>query len=135
MLRIGTLFSGIGAFEHALNQLGIEHVIQFACDNGEREIPLTFGCLRSLIKDMSSLQVRDFCEDYINNRTQLVSKYDYPEGQDGDYLLYAVNYSHPSTIGIDSNKCQAFLSVLFTSKKDKTPEFLTIRELLEAINQ
>ena len=41
ILRIGTLFSGIGAFEEALNQLQIPYTIQFACDNGEIElIPL-----------------------------------------------------------------------------------------------
>ena len=40
-LRIGTLFSGIGAFEAALKQLQIPHEIRFACDNGEIEfIPL-----------------------------------------------------------------------------------------------
>ena len=41
MLKVGTLFSGIGAFEQALKQLGIPHKIEFACDNGELElIPL-----------------------------------------------------------------------------------------------
>jgi len=33
MIRIGTLFSGIGAPEVALQQLGISHRIEFACDN------------------------------------------------------------------------------------------------------
>jgi DNA (cytosine-5)-methyltransferase 1 len=33
-LKIGTLFSGIGAFEQALSILNIEHEISFACDNG-----------------------------------------------------------------------------------------------------
>lgn len=37
-LRIGTLFSGIGAFEQALLQMKIPHTIVFACDNGERYI-------------------------------------------------------------------------------------------------
>lgn len=32
MIRIGTLFSGIGAFEHALNRLDIPHEIIFASD-------------------------------------------------------------------------------------------------------
>ena len=36
MIRIGTVFSGIGAAEQALQQLGLEHEIVFACDNGER---------------------------------------------------------------------------------------------------
>ena len=41
MLRVGTLFSGIGAFEQALKQLGIPHIIEFSCDNVELElIPL-----------------------------------------------------------------------------------------------
>lgn len=35
-LRVGTLFSGIGAFEQALKQMKIPHEIVFACDNGER---------------------------------------------------------------------------------------------------
>lgn len=34
-IRVGTLFSGIGAFEQALKQLNIPHEIKFACDNGE----------------------------------------------------------------------------------------------------
>jgi DNA (cytosine-5)-methyltransferase 1 len=32
-LKVGTLFSGIGAFEHALYRLNINHTIMFACDN------------------------------------------------------------------------------------------------------
>lgn len=36
-LRIGTVFSGIGAFEHALEVLNIPHTVSFACDNGGNE--------------------------------------------------------------------------------------------------
>tara|TARA_Y100000590_G_scaffold68331_1_gene74460 strand:- start:5267 stop:6352 length:1086 start_codon:yes stop_codon:yes gene_type:complete len=32
MLKVGTLFSGIGSFEHALDRLNIKHKIMFACD-------------------------------------------------------------------------------------------------------
>ncbi len=39
-LRVGTLFSGIGAFEEALKQLKVPHQIKFACDNGEIELVL-----------------------------------------------------------------------------------------------
>ena len=38
LLRIGTVFSGSGALEQALFQLGIPHQGVFACDNGERYI-------------------------------------------------------------------------------------------------
>ena len=34
-IRVGTVFSGIGAPEFALKRLGIPHKIVFACDNGE----------------------------------------------------------------------------------------------------
>lgn len=38
MIRLGTVFSGIGAIEHALKRMGIKHKIIFACDNGDIEI-------------------------------------------------------------------------------------------------
>ncbi|MGL6131659.1 MAG: hypothetical protein ACRCZ9_08625, partial [Fusobacteriaceae bacterium] len=34
MLKIATIFSGIGAIEQAAIRLGIDHKIVFACDNG-----------------------------------------------------------------------------------------------------
>jgi DNA (cytosine-5)-methyltransferase 1 len=40
MIRLGTLFSGIGAIEQALLRLGVNHQIVFACDNGEIDLKL-----------------------------------------------------------------------------------------------
>lgn len=37
-VNVGTLFSGIGAFEEAMEQLGIAYKVAFACDNGEIEL-------------------------------------------------------------------------------------------------
>ncbi len=52
-LRIGTLFSGIGAFEEALKQLQIPHELKFACDNGEIEfIPFENREIRKEYKDL-----------------------------------------------------------------------------------
>lgn len=34
MIRVGTVFSGIGAIEQALVRMDLEHKISFACDNG-----------------------------------------------------------------------------------------------------
>lgn len=39
-MRIGTVFSGIGAAEQALKRLSIPHEIVFACDNGDVELNL-----------------------------------------------------------------------------------------------
>ncbi len=38
MIKLATVFSGIGAIEHALDRMNIEHEIVFACDNGDVEI-------------------------------------------------------------------------------------------------
>lgn len=38
MIRLATVFSGIGAIEHALERMNIENEIVFACDNGDVEI-------------------------------------------------------------------------------------------------
>ena len=38
MIRLATVFSGIGAIEHALDRMGIDHQIVFACDNGDVDI-------------------------------------------------------------------------------------------------
>jgi len=66
MLKVGTLFSGIGAFEHALKQLNIPHEIKFACDCGERELPLKYGDLLALTEGFNDDQIYSYCMDYIN---------------------------------------------------------------------
>lgn len=38
MIKLATVFSGIGAIEHALQRMNIENKIVFACDNGDLEI-------------------------------------------------------------------------------------------------
>lgn len=40
MLKLGTVFSGIGAIEHALERLSLPHSIAFACDNGNIELDI-----------------------------------------------------------------------------------------------
>lgn len=53
-IKVGTLFSGIGAFEEALKQLDIAHEIKFACDNGETElIPLEDARDRKKYKELN----------------------------------------------------------------------------------
>lgn len=38
MIRLATLFSGIGSVEQALERANISHKIIFACDNGDINI-------------------------------------------------------------------------------------------------
>ena len=37
-IKLATVFSGIGAIEHALDRMGLSHKIIFACDNGDVDI-------------------------------------------------------------------------------------------------
>ena len=50
MVRLATVFSGIGAIEQALKQMGIEHEIVFACDNGERYLDVDVEDIKKEIK-------------------------------------------------------------------------------------
>lgn len=76
-LRVGTLFSGIGAFEEALRQLGFPHEIKFACDTGEIElIPLDDLTMRRAYKDLNK-RVRNLSaeeKEKYNNLKALIAQ-------------------------------------------------------------
>ena len=42
MIKLATVFSGIGAIEHALDRMQLEHEIVFACDNGDVELEIPY---------------------------------------------------------------------------------------------
>lgn len=52
-LRVGTVFSGIGAFEQALLKRKIDHEIVFACDTGERYIDIDTNEIKKKVADLS----------------------------------------------------------------------------------
>ena len=54
MLKLGTVFSGIGAVEHALERLNIPYEIQFACDNGERKLKAKYEEIEEITKGMNN---------------------------------------------------------------------------------
>lgn len=58
MLKLATVFSGIGAIEHALDRMQIEHEIVFACDNGdvELEMPQVSIDIDSMEKELKTLR-------------------------------------------------------------------------------
>ena len=69
MIRLATCFSGIGAIEHALNRMGIDNEIVFACDNGDVDI---------LTKEIE-LDVTEIDKEF-KNLTEIISSI-----QDDDY--------------------------------------------------
>lgn len=54
MIRLGTVFSGIGAIEQALKRMNISHEIEFACDNGDIELDIDYDKELKKIKKMKS---------------------------------------------------------------------------------
>jgi DNA (cytosine-5)-methyltransferase 1 len=72
MLKLGTVFSGIGAIEHALKRLGVEFECSFACDNGgvdifskkiERNIDSIQSEVNSLERRLAEVRNRKFKDD------------------------------------------------------------------------
>lgn len=61
MIKIGTLFSGIGAIEQAFKRLNIDHKIVFACDNGNIDINIdTVKEFRNIRKLKSSKEKNEY---------------------------------------------------------------------------
>lgn len=86
MLKIATVFSGIGAIEHALKRMGIDHEIVFASDNGEVdifkknigtnfiEIKSELNRLKKIIKEIDIKVESDY--DYLTDLDQHLNKID-----------------------------------------------------------
>ena len=54
MLKLATVFSGIGAIEYALEKLNIPHEIIFACDNGERRLKTSYEDIEQATAGMNN---------------------------------------------------------------------------------
>lgn len=63
MLRLATVFSGIGAIEQALKKLNIQFEIAFACDNGERYISSPLEEINKLLVDKSNKEKQMIIKD------------------------------------------------------------------------
>ena len=70
-LRLGTVFSGIGAIEQALIRLDIDHRIEFACDNGDVEIDIDYEHELKKIKKMNSTKEKRL---YVENLYKTLSR-------------------------------------------------------------
>lgn len=78
MIKLATVFSGIGAVEHALNRMDIDAEIIFACDNGDVDI---FS--KKIDVDMDQIN------DEINNLESIIDDMNFSE--DNSYKLQILN--------------------------------------------
>lgn len=68
MLKLATVFSGIGAIEFALKRMNIDYEVEFACDNGERDVSIDYQ------KEMQAVQLLKSPKDKMNYVNDLYSR-------------------------------------------------------------
>ena len=116
-LRVGTLFSGIGAFEQALKQMKIPHEIVFACDNGERYLKQTFEEICEATKGMSQEDRRKYVDDLYEatgkpNNVKKSYFANYPISEDRWYndvrFMDGKPYAGKVDILVGGSPCQSF---------------------------
>lgn len=56
MIKLATVFSGIGAVEQALKRMNVSHKTLFACDNGERIIDIDYDSEMEKIHSLGSVK-------------------------------------------------------------------------------
>lgn len=129
MIRLGTLFSGIGAVEQALIRMDIEYEIAFACDNGDIEIDIDIEKEKEKVFTMTSKEQK---KEYVDNlyrsksRKQNYVKQSYLANYDIDQkdfyadvrLLDGREYKNQIDLLVGGSPCQSFSSVGFKGGLD-----------------
>lgn len=70
-IKVGTVFSGIGAIEQALKRMNINHEIVFACDNGNIEISIDHDKELEFVKSLESIEKKkDYAKKLYNTRAK-----------------------------------------------------------------
>lgn len=122
MIRLATLFSGIGAVEQALIRMNKEYKIVFACDNGDIDIDIDTEEIRNIVFNMKSKkQKKDFVDDLYKNKSRkqnyvkqsYLANYDIKEE---DFyadvrFLDGKDYKGKVDLLVGGSPCQSFSSV------------------------
>lgn len=117
MIRLATLFSGIGAIEQAFIKQNIEHEIVFACDNGERELEYTKDEILNKMENMSLEEKNQYINSLYNslnkpNCMQQTYKENY-DIDDNDFyqdirFLDGTYYKGKVDLLVGGSPCQSF---------------------------
>lgn len=116
-LRVATLFSGVGAFEQALKQLGIKHRIVFACDNGERYLKQKYDEIIEATRGMDDKQILAYVDGLYKQtkKENLVKKsyfanYDIDEDRwfDDVRFMNGKDFTNQVDILVGGSPCQSF---------------------------
>ena len=124
MLRVGTLFSGIGAVEQALIRLNVDYEIVFACDNGEIEIDIDVEKEKNIVNNLSDKKEKKIYVDELyksNSRKNNFVKQSYLANynlDENDFhldvrLLDGNDYREKVDLLVGGSPCQSFSTVGF----------------------
>ncbi len=130
-IRIGTVFSGIGAIEFALKRLNYDHEIIFACDNGG--VLIDYNQAEELSK-IKSLQTKREKREYVDNLYASKSRRhnfvkdsylaNYEIIDDAFYqdvrLLDGTDYKGEIDLFVGGSPCQSFSTVGFKAGLEDT---------------
>lgn len=130
MIKVATIFSGIGSVEFALRRLNLDHELVFACDNGEREVSYNIEKERQKVFSLSGKKAK---KDYVdllyseltNKKNYVEQSYlaNYPQLSEKDFyqdviLLDGRDYQNQIDLFVGGSPCQSFSSVGFQGGLD-----------------
>lgn len=124
MIKLATLFSGIGAVEQSLIRMGIEHEIVFACDNGDIEIDIDIEQEKKRVFSMKSKKEKKEYVDGLYRSKSRKTNYvkqsylaNYNIKDEAFYadvrLLDGNDYKNEIDLLVGGSPCQSFSSVGF----------------------
>lgn len=125
MIKLATVFSGIGAIEWAIKRLNIDHEIVFACDNGEREIEYNVEIERNKVMNLSTIEEKKKYVDKLyasktsqKNYVQESYLANYPKLNPNHFfqdvmLLDGRDFEGQVDLFVGGSPCQSFSSVGF----------------------
>lgn len=116
MLRLGTVFSGIGAVEHALEKLNIPYEIKFACDNGERKLKVKYEDIDKTTSGMNNVERNSYVEALYNktgvNYVEQTYKANFPIQEEKFFqdakLLDGSEFAGEVDLFVGGSPCQSF---------------------------
>jgi len=119
MIKLATLFSGVGAIEEAFIKQKIEHKIVFAADNGERELLTPAEEIFKVIRSMDLIQKNNYIEELYREESkkenfmqkQYLANFSVPTGhyyQDVRFLDGKVYQQEHIDLLVGGSPCQSF---------------------------
>ena len=131
MLKLATVFSGIGAIEFALKRLNVDYEVVFACDNGERDVDIDRVNEFEYVKTLQTIkEKKEYVENLYKSKTRKINymqksyEENYSDKMKSGYffqdicLLDGRDFKDEVDLFVGGSPCQSFSSVGFQGGLD-----------------